>query len=186
MSTPHPMASRLVQGVDRLLVAIGAVGLVAMMLHISIDILSSLLLNAPLAITSAIVTNYYMIAVAFLPIMVAEYRGAHIGVSLITDALPGGVRRWIDFLVNVVMVAVYGLLTLQAWSEASDKYAAGAFVVEQTTRVLIWPAYFVIPLAFGAMAFFLALTAILRAIGQNPPAAAQYGAELVQGEGTDV
>lgn len=67
MSTPHPLASRLVQGVDRLLVAIGAVGLIAMMLHISIDILSSLLLNAPLAITSAIVTNYYMIAVAFLP-----------------------------------------------------------------------------------------------------------------------
>ncbi|WP_187968891.1 TRAP transporter small permease [Aquibium microcysteis] len=186
MSTPNTLVSVLVKGVDWLLVAIGAAGLLAMMLHIGIDILSSLLFNAPLAITSAIVTNYYMIAVAFVPIMIAEYRGAHIGVALVTDALPAVARRRIDFLVQVAMVAVYALLTLQAWGEATDKYAAGAFVVEQTTRILIWPAYFIVPLALGAMALFLALKVILRALGHEPPAAGQYGSELVQDEGKHV
>ncbi|WP_170314605.1 TRAP transporter small permease [Aquibium carbonis] len=148
---------------------IGAVGLLAMMLHVGIDILSSRIFNAPIAITSAIVTNYYMIAVAFLPIMIAEYRGAHIGVSLITDVLPVGVRRWIEVLVAVATAVVYLLLTLQSWREASDKYAAGAFVVEQTTRIIIWPAYFIVPVALGAMTFFLALKIVLRATGQQPP-----------------
>lgn len=186
MSAPNQTAARLVRAFDQTLLAIGAVGLIAMMLHIGIDILSSRLFNAPLAITSAIVTNYYMIAVAFLPIMVAEYRGGHIGVSLVTDALPEAARRWIDVLVNAAMVVVYALLTLQAWQEAADKYEAGAFVVEQTTRILIWPGYFIIPLSLGAMALFLLLKLVLRALGQVPPAADPFGADTVPSETRNV
>lgn len=62
---------RIAWGADNALIAIASLGLVAMMLHISGDIIASLLFNAPIATTSAIVTNYYMIAVAFLPIYAA-------------------------------------------------------------------------------------------------------------------
>ncbi|MFD2854105.1 TRAP transporter small permease [Seohaeicola zhoushanensis] len=86
------------RGADRALVAIASLGLMAMMLHICLDIGASLLLNAPIATTSAIVTSYYMIAVAFLPIYTAEVRNGHIGVNLVTATLPVRVQNWLDML----------------------------------------------------------------------------------------
>jgi TRAP-type C4-dicarboxylate transport system permease small subunit len=169
MSATYYFATKVVRGLDRTLLAIGALALIAMMLHVGADILLSLVFNAPLATTSAIVTNYYMVTVAFLPIMIAEFRGGHIGVSLVTDALPPGVRRWLDNFVLAATAVVYLLLTLQAFKEASDKYVAGAFVVEQTTRLIIWPAYFIVPTAFGTMTLFLVLKLLLRAFGQPSP-----------------
>ncbi len=157
-------AARLVCLLDRALNIIAALGLVAMMLHISLDILSSLIFNAPIAITSAIVTNYYMIAVAFLPILAAEYRGSHISVRLATDRLPARLRRLVELLVMVMTAGVYGLLTLQSWQQAMEKLEISAFVIEQTSKIYVWPSYFMLPLAFGAMTLLLALKVLARVL----------------------
>ena len=162
MSTFQRTADRLVRGVDMLLLLGAGAALVAMMLLISVDILSSLILNAPIAITSALVTQYAMIAVAFLPILAAERRGAHIGVSLLTDRLPGAARRGLEALVGLAMAGVYLLLTVQAWQEARDRLEAGSFLVEQTSRILTWPAYFMVPAGFGAMGLLLLGRTLLR------------------------
>lgn len=158
------LAARLVCLVDRALILIAALGLVAMMLHISLDILSSLIFNAPIAITSAIVTNYYMIAVAFLPILAAEYRGGHISVRLATDRLPARLRRLVAFMVLALTAAVYGLLTLQSWQQAVEKFGISAFVIEQTSKIYVWPSYFMLPLALGTMTLLLALKVLARVL----------------------
>ena len=172
MSTAPGAAERLVRAVDMALLAGAATGLVAMMLLVSVDILSSLILNAPIAITSALVTQYAMIAVAFLPILAAERRGAHIGVSLLTDRLPPRARRAQEAAVGLATAVVYLLLTAQSWAEATDKLASGAFLVEQTTRIVTWPAYFMVPVGFGAMGVLLLARTGLRLAGRDVPGAA--------------
>jgi TRAP-type C4-dicarboxylate transport system permease small subunit len=155
-------ATLIARVLDRILLVIATIGLVAMMLHISVDILLSLLVNAPLATTSAIVTNYYMIAVAFLPILAAEYRGSHIGVSLATDKLPPRLKHGLETLVLAITLAVYGLLTTQSWQQALEKLSISAYTVEQTSKIYVWPSFFMLPAAFGAMTLLLALKVALR------------------------
>lgn len=161
----------LVRGVDRTLLAVAAIGLLAMMVHISADILGSLLFRAPIAVTSAIVTQYYMIAVAFLPIFAAELRGGHIGITMLTDRLPHGVRRALEILVMALIALVYAMLALQAWEQAQDKLAVRAFVVEQTSRIVVWPSFFIVPIAFGSMALLMALKVVLSIAGRPHPTA---------------
>jgi len=151
--------------VDRALIFIAAVGLVAMMVHISLDILSSLIFNAPISVTSAIVTNYYMISVAFLPILAAEYRGNHISVNLLTVRLPEGARRALETLVIAITAAVYLLLTAQSWQQALHKLSINASVVEQVGKIPVWPSFFMLPAAFGTMALLLIIKVILRLTG---------------------
>lgn len=151
-----------VRVVDRILMLIATIGLVAMMLHISLDILFSLFLNAPLATTSAIVTNYYMVAVAFLPVLAAEYRRAHIGVNLATNRLPIGARHALETLVLAITAAVYGLLTMQSWQQAVEKYQITAYTIEQTSKIYVWPSFFMLPAAFGTMTLLLALKVLFR------------------------
>ena len=166
--TPRWIIS-LVRGADRALVAIASLGLMAMMLHICLDIGASLLLNAPIATTSAIVTNYYMIAVAFLPIYPAEVRNGHIGVNLVTATLPVRVQNWLDMLMLSLTAGVYALLAAQSWGQAVKKFAVNDYVVEQTTKILIWPSYFMLPVTFAAVALLmLAKVALRLSYGMGP------------------
>ena len=71
-----------VRVIDRCILALAGMALLLMMLHISIDVVSNLLFGAPVPLTNATVTQYYMIAVAFLSLAAGEYRGAHIRVEI--------------------------------------------------------------------------------------------------------
>ncbi len=163
----HIWITRIVRNVDRALIVIAAIGLVAMMVHISLDILASLIFNAPIAVTSAIVTNYYMIAVAFLPILAAEYRGNHISVNLLTARLPEAARRGLETCVIAITAAVYLLLTAQSWQQALHKLSINASVVEQVGKIPVWPSFFMLPAAFGTMALLLIVKVVLRLTGGN-------------------
>lgn len=159
--------ARIVRNVDRALLFIASLGLIAMMLHIGVDILSSLLLNAPISVTSAFVTQYYMITVAFLPILAAEYRGGHISVDMVTRALPDGLRNGLEVVVLALTAFVYLMLTAQAWQQAMSKLATNAYMVEQTTRIVVWPSYFILPLAFGTVGLLMIAKVILRLLGRG-------------------
>lgn len=160
-----------IRWVDRALLALAATALLAMMLHISADIAAGLLWNAPFGTTSAIVTQYYMIAVAYLPVLAAERRGAHIGITLITDLLPRAVQRGLRVVVVLVMTCAYAMLTLQSWEQAMSKLAIGAYMTEQTSRIEVWQSFFLIPVGFGAMTLLMALKSALLLAGRDPAAA---------------
>lgn len=176
---PDTLITRLVRGVDRLFLACAAAGLLAMMLHICADILGSLLLNRPIAVTSAFVTQYYMIAVAFLPFFATELRGSHISITLFTDLLPRRAQTGLALLVQALSAGVAGMLTLQAWDQATDKYAIGAYMVEQTSRILVWPSFFIVPLGLGALTLLMALKVVLALLGQPLPRAEPTGGDNV-------
>lgn len=167
--------------VDGALLTLAAAALLAMMFHISADIAASLLWNAPFGTTSAIVTQYYMIAVAYLPVLAAERRGAHIGITLVTGSLPDGVQRVLRVLVTVAIAAAYVMLTMQAWEEALSKLAIRAYMTEQTSRIEVWPSFFLIPAAFGAMALLMMVKSALVLTGRDPAIANanSYGAHDV-------
>lgn len=167
------MVKQAIRGIDRALMALAALGLLAMMLHISFDVFTDLVFNQPIAVTSAYVTQYYMIAVAFLPLAAAEYRGAHIGVDLVVNKLRAGPRRALHLMVLLLTLGVYLLLTAQAWEQASKKLAIDAFIMEQTVRVIVWPSFFFLPLSFGVISLLIALKFFLCVLGRPEPSPAE-------------
>lgn len=156
--------------IDRLLLAIAGAALVLMMLQICIDVAGNAFLSTPLPLTNAIVTQYYMIAVAYLPLAATEYRRAHVGVDLVVNQLPTGLRRALDTIVQLLCLGIYSALAAQAWQLATERFARNSFLMEQSTRVSTWPSYFIIPVGFGLVAALLALRLVFRLLGRPDPA----------------
>lgn len=160
---------RAVDVIDRLFLWIAGAALLLMMVHITVDVVANMVLRSPVPLTNAAVTQYYMIAVAYLPLAAAEYRGAHISVDLIVNWLPQGLRRVLDHFVQFVALLVYGALGLQALQLGLEKLGTDAFLMEQTTRVTTWPSYFIVPAGFFLVALLLAVRIACRILGRAEP-----------------
>jgi TRAP-type C4-dicarboxylate transport system permease small subunit len=168
----HPWIHR----IDRALLWIAGIALVGMMLHICVDVVANTVLGTPVPLTNAAVTQYYMIAVAYLPMAAAELRGAHVSVDLVVNQFPARLRRTLGMLMQVVCMLIYGALAAQAWQLALEKLERNAFLMEQTSRVSTWPSYFLIPLGFATVTALLLAKMILTWLGK-PPVTMDDGAE---------
>jgi TRAP-type C4-dicarboxylate transport system permease small subunit len=134
-----------------LLTWIGAAAVMAMMFHVSIDVLGKYLFNAPLPATLEITSHYYMVACVFLPLGLVERQNLHISVEILTSNLPGAVERFFIFVAMIASLLYFGVMTYRTWFDALDKYSVGAFIMGSTSAVPTWPTYFMVPLGCGVM-----------------------------------
>lgn len=139
---------------------VGAVALVLMMTQVTLDVLGKYLLNQPVPMTLETVSNYYMVAVVFLPLGSVERRNGHIHVELIYGYLPRIPRRVLDLLAYGLGVAFMGLLTQATWELAVRKYEVGEFIMGSYS-VITWPSRFLVP-AGGAVITLLLLLKLVR------------------------
>jgi TRAP-type C4-dicarboxylate transport system permease small subunit len=182
MQAGDRLSHKVLRWMDRTLIVIASLGLMAMMVHITVDVLGGLLFNSPLPLTSVYVTQYYMIAVAFLPVFITEYRGGHISVDMFVRYIPAGPRRVIARVIQALFVVVYLMLALQSWQQYAAKLATNAYVMEQTSRVFVWPSFLMLPVAFGLVALLLAAKLAADIMGQPIPAAEPSAADDVSDE----
>ncbi len=134
---------------------VGALAVVLMMVHISVDVVAKYIFGVPMPGTITIVSNYYMIVVAFLPLAFAERRNGHISVEVLTVHMPMPAQRVLNIIGLLFAAAVFGALTWQGWFEAGRARAVGAFEIEQDTKLLTWPARYLLPLGCGIMCITL-------------------------------
>lgn len=146
---------------------LGAIGVIIMMLHITADVLSRILLGAPLIGTNEIVSRYYMIAVAFLPLAWVEHRNAMISVALFDGFMSRRVRLFSDLLVAAVSIAALLLITWTSWHEAVAAYHKDAFVLAVGTRIPVWPTYYMPPIGCFLASILVFLRGIMIVI--SPP-----------------
>ena len=145
----------LIGGSTKLLNWIGLILLLMMIVHVTLDVSLRFLFNMPLTGTITVVSLFYMIAVAFLPLAAVEERDAHISVEVLTELLPTRIQDWLQILAALITTLVMGLLAVRTAAEALAKFRIGAFVIEAGTRVPTWPAYVLLPLGFGLMTLVL-------------------------------
>jgi TRAP-type C4-dicarboxylate transport system permease small subunit len=132
-----------------LLTLIGALAIIMLMLHVAVDVLLRNLTNTPVPATYEIVTHYYMIALAFIPLAWVERSGGMVQVELIESILGPRELKWSDRFVALISTIIYGALTWVTWQTALKNFDTGVFVMAQNIRVPTWPAYFLVPLGFG-------------------------------------
>ncbi|MEQ8739490.1 MAG: TRAP transporter small permease [Hoeflea sp.] len=153
---------------------VGAAAVILMMLQIVADVLLKNLVNAPIPATSLIVSHYYMVIVAYLPVALSEKLNSHISVEIVFRHFS---ERWQKFVIGIVWLVsalVAGGIAHRLWFEALKKLAVEANVLESGLKIFIWPSYFVLPLGFGLFALVLlyrfacSVTGLASGLGETP------------------
>lgn len=150
---------------------LGAAMVALMMAHIALDVVLKYVFQAPLPGTITIVSNYYMVLVAFLPLAFAERRDGHIAVEVLTTHFAPRAQRILSVVSLLFCAAVFGALTWQSWVEAGRAMAIGAFEIEFDRKLLTWPARYLLPLGAGLMTVTLlakVALALLRGPARDP------------------
>lgn len=163
------------------LMLVGGIALVLMMTQVTLDVAGKYVLNAPVPVTLEMVSNYYMVAVVFLPLAVVERRNGHIHVELLYALLPRVARGLLDLLSCALGIFFFGLLTRAAWDVALRKYQVGEYIMG-SYHVIIWPSRFLVPLGAALITLVLLLkflrSAVVLVRPDLAPAEASAGSHL--------
>lgn len=146
--------------VDKAIVYLGGFIVLVAMIHVAADVILKFVFASPIPGTIVWVSNYYMVAIVFLPLLSTELRNQHIAVDL-WPHVPPVLDRFAMRLTWALSAAVFGLLAWNTWRDAMRKYDEGEFVLDQGGTVVTWPGYFLLPLGFGVVTVLL-LAKILR------------------------
>ncbi|MCA2011288.1 TRAP transporter small permease [Cereibacter sphaeroides] len=134
------------------LAVLGAIATLALMAHVAVDITLRNLFNQPVPATFEVVTHYYMVSLAFIPLAWVEKSGAMVSVEFIDGFLSPRTKRVSDRIVSLITTLVYLVLAWVTLQTALSNTARGSFLMANQTRVFTWPAYWIPPLGFGLAA----------------------------------
>jgi len=153
--TEMQFASRILGRTIDASMIIGATAVALMMLHITIDVISKHVFNVPMPGTITVVSNYYMILVAFLPLAFTERRNGHIAVEVLVENFSFKAQRGINVIAMILGALVFGALAYRGWFEAERARNVGSFMIEQDAKLLTWPARYLLPIGFALMTLTL-------------------------------
>ncbi|MDH3264251.1 MAG: TRAP transporter small permease [Paracoccaceae bacterium] len=156
-------ADRVSQG----LALIGAVGVVALLAHVGIDVVTRNLFGRPIPATNEIVSRYYMVLIAFLPLAWVERGRAMISVEVLDAVMSRPFRRVSDTAVAALAAVIYAAIAWVTWADAVKNWRIGSFVDVLGREVPVWPTYFLPPAGFLLAAAVTALRAVQVARGAD-------------------
>lgn len=154
----------LLRYLTNVLALVGAVGVIAMLLHVTADVIGRQLFARPVPATVEIVSRYYMVLIAFLPLAWTERRNEMISVDILAALFRGRLDRINMVCVHFLSLAAFVFLTYTTWFAALREHESGSFVLSLSVAVPVWPAYFILPVGFAlaslvsAVKLYLCLT----------------------------
>ncbi|MCB1356801.1 MAG: TRAP transporter small permease [Maritimibacter sp.] len=143
---------------------LGALAVVAMMLHICLDVVLRNAFRISLDTVPEIVARYYMTALAFLPLAWLEIRRDMISVELLDFTLSARARRYSDALVMAIATAVYALLAWTNWDKALSETRVGTLVEIATYKMPVWHSFWFAAIGFSFATVICALLAVGRLV----------------------
>ncbi|SDN99438.1 TRAP-type C4-dicarboxylate transport system, small permease component [Lutimaribacter pacificus] len=130
----------------------GMACVVLMMIHVTADVAGRSFFGHPVPGTITVVSSFYMVALSFIPLAVAERLNAHISVDIIFERLPAWMKRALVSLNYLFVTTVLAFATVRTWQVAVDKTNIGAAIQQGTAMVPVWQSYWLLPVGLGLMA----------------------------------
>ncbi len=140
------------------LAAIGGIALVLMMVQTVADVVADQFFTRPIPGNLEVISVYHMVLVVFLPLAYIERRHEHIQVDLLYQLMPRMLQRITLVLGYLLSAGFFGILTWRTWGDAIKSLAKNEMLMGNV-YVIIWPAKFVLPIGFGAIALVVLLHA---------------------------
>src|SRR5699024_2798611 len=88
-------------------------------------------------------------------------------VEVVTELMPGFVQKHLAGWLLLFSMTVFALLTVRTWGEAASKHRIGASIVQGDTSIMVWPAYYMLPIGCGLMVLILLYKFIVYLTGQE-------------------
>lgn len=142
-----------------LMIAAASVAVILLMGHVLLNVASRNVFNLPLPGTTEIVAYWYMPAIAFSGLVIAQLYNRHISAPVLFDSLPFRVQHEIVLCVTALSAAMSFLFAWFTADEAIHSAEIGRRVVG-VAEVVIWPATFFAPLAFAGLAVLFGSAAL--------------------------
>jgi TRAP-type C4-dicarboxylate transport system permease small subunit len=161
----------------RLLALAASLCLVVMMLQICLDVGGRYLFGAPMPSTLEIVSDWWMPALIFLPLLNVEWRNENIAVDLFYQGRGPRTRAVMDAIALLCFGVFMALIAYASFEQAMRAYRQGEFIVGMIP-VITWPPRFFLPVAGGLTAllcFVRAMGALARAASAHAPTRDQQG-----------
>ncbi|WP_290690548.1 MULTISPECIES: TRAP transporter small permease [unclassified Haematobacter] len=170
--------TRVVRGLTEALGYVASALVLLLVVHVTADATLRTVFNAPIAGTTEIISLFYMIGIAFLPLGLVERKDAHISVEVLTEMMPARIVHVLLILATILGVVVMAMLCWRTWLEALSQMRRNSVVViAGRDPVITWPSYFVLPFGFGvaALVAFYKLICLLTGrpffdVDEPPPA----------------
>lgn len=134
------------------LALLGTLGILLMVVHVTLDVVLRSTLSVSIPATVELVTRYYLITLALLPLGWVEWRREMIAVEALEGVMGQRLVRFSDVLVSLLSAVVYAVLAIATWGKAMEQYAIGSYAMSLNFPMPVWPTYFVLPIAFALAA----------------------------------
>ncbi len=141
--------------------AVGAAALVAMIVLITLQVLSRRVLAMPMVVADEL-SGYLLVITTFSALGYALLRGDHIQVTLLIDRVSDRMRRYLRVIWCLVGLPFLALIIWRSFQLALDSFQSGLFSIAATDFVL-WPFHAFVPLGFAVL-FVQMLAELLDAI----------------------
>ena len=148
---------------------VASISIFLIMILITADVLSRLLLNKPFEGTAEIVSSIIII-VCFLEIPYVAVKGAHVRTTMLYDKMGKNGRLAIDILAAMMGILVYAFIIRASWGNLLHAIEIGEAEIAGSFRVTTIPGRFTIIFGSGLM--------ILEFVDQ----VIKYGYQLITGK----
>lgn len=157
-------AERLVHALSAAVAVAAGVCLTLMMIQTVADVVAKYAFNFPILGNLEVIAYYYMTAVVFLPLAIAELRHEHINVDLAVRRLSLRARNRLFALTALLAAGFFALLAYQTYHDAVASTARGEILMGSAI-ISVWPAKWFLPIGFalGALACLVNMAKALAA-----------------------
>ena len=142
--------TRYLSAASRILLTIGVLAIGLMMLHVTADVASKLLLSQPLIGTLETVSLFYMVAIVFLPLAVVQRDRQQVFIELFTQKMPPRPRAILDILALMLSLTFCVLLTWKGLETALEKTHVRELSTNIEFQVEVWPGRWLPVVGYGA------------------------------------
>ena len=155
------LIDRIASVLARLTLWLAAVLLLLMAFHVTADVVSRSVFNAPIAATLEFGTYYYMVAASFLALGYAQMRDHNVSVDILIHGAGARVRMIVECVALIVTLIYAATFTWASTLSALEKTQAGAYTLTQFFNLATWPSRWILVVA-GAVFSLVVLAQILR------------------------
>lgn len=149
------LAGRWLRRITSVLSLVANAMVALMMLHIAFEVMMRSVFGISVPGTLALVSKYYLPAVVFLPLAMAERRDNHISVEVLTQLMSSRVQRLLALFAWLLGAVVFATLAYQTLLDAVEKFEIGAFELDAGYRFDTWPSYYLLPIGFATVTLVL-------------------------------
>lgn len=159
------------------LMAVTAIPMLAMMVHVTLDVTLKYTVGLPIQGTLEIVSYYYMVAIVVLPMSFVEWSRQSISVDLFYQMMSFRMQVAIMAFVLLLCAAGYGFLAWISLTDAMEAFARRE-IAQGTITIYIWPTRFLLPIALSVSAL-VCLVHLLRLLTSHSSRAELIGIHQV-------